>query len=151
MGMNAALGIGWEGPKCRSHRTLDAGRKILRLRREDRPAQQARFENDFWNTDDPNHTYATEAIYVSIPFLISTRPGAHYGIFWDNTHRTHFNFGQVEDENHYILESEAGEIDYYFFAGDSVPEVVRAYSELTGGCGCRRAGPSAFSSAAGAT
>ncbi len=71
----------------------------------------------FWNEDDPNHTYLSEAIYVSIPFLISIRPGAHYGIFWDNTHRTQFNLGQVADERHYILESDAGEVDYYFFAG----------------------------------
>ncbi len=129
---DTVLGMGWEGPKCRSYRTLDADEKFFGCGEKTGPLNKRGSTTTFWNTDDPNHTYATEAIYVSIPFLISTRPGAHYGIFWDNTHRSHFNLGQVENENHYILESDAGEIDYYFFAGDSVPDVVRAYSELTG-------------------
>jgi alpha-glucosidase len=129
---DTAFGMGWEGPKCRSYRTLDAEEKFFGCGEKTGPLNKRGSKTTFWNTDDPNHTYATEAIYVSIPFLISTRPGAHYGIFWDNTHRSHFNLGQVENENHYVLESDAGEIDYYFFAGDSVPDVVRAYSELTG-------------------
>ncbi|MGA2605303.1 MAG: glycoside hydrolase family 31 protein [Verrucomicrobiia bacterium] len=129
---DATGGMGWEGPKCRSYRTLEADEKFYGCGEKTGPLNKRGSKTTFWNTDDPNHTYATEALYVSIPFLISTRPGGHYGIFWDNTYRTHFNFGQVQGENHYILESEAGEIDYYFLAGDSVPEVVRAYTELTG-------------------
>jgi alpha-glucosidase len=129
---DATRGMGWEGPKCRSYRKLEAEEKFFGCGEKTSPLNQRGSKTTFWNTDDPNHTYATEALYVSIPFLISTRPGAHYGIFWDNTHRSHFNLGQVEKENHYILESDAGEIDYYFFVGDSVPEVVHAYTELTG-------------------
>jgi len=125
-------GMGWDGPKCRSHRILAADERFFGCGEKTSPLNKRGSKTTFWNTDDPNHTYATEAIYVSIPFLISTRPGAHYGVFWDNTHRTHFNLGLVEDEKHYILESDAGEIDYYFFAGDSVREVVRGYTELTG-------------------
>jgi alpha-glucosidase len=129
---DTAHGMGWDGPKCRSYRTLEVEEKFFGCGEKTSPLNKRGSKTTFWNTDDPNHTYATEALYVSIPFLISTRPGAHYGIFWDNTHRSHFNLGQVEKENHYILESEAGEIDYYFFMGDSVPEVVHAYTELTG-------------------
>jgi len=129
---DATGGMGWEGPKCLSYRTLDSEEKFFGCGEKTSPLNKRGSKTTFWNTDDPNHTYATEALYVSIPFLISTRPGAHYGIFWDNTHRSHFNLGQVENENHYILESDAGEIDYYFFAGGSVPEVVHAYTELTG-------------------
>lgn len=129
---DATQGMGWEEAKCRSHRTVAADEMFFGCGEKTSPLNKRGSKTTFWNTDDPNHTYATEAIYVSIPFLISTRPGAHYGIFWDNTHRTQFNLGQVEDEKHYVLESDAGEIDYYFFAGDSVPEIVRGYSELTG-------------------
>ena len=127
-----ARGMGWEGPVCRSHRVLAGDEKFFGCGEKTSPLNKRGSKTTFWNKDDPNHTYATEAIYVSIPFLISTRPGAHYGIFWDNTHRTHFNLGAVEDEKHYILESDAGEIDYYFFAGDSIHDVVRDYTELTG-------------------
>ena len=131
-GDERARGMGWEGTKCRSYRQLAADEMFFGCGEKTSPLNKRGSKTTFWNTDDPGHTYATEAIYVSIPFLISTRPGTHYGIFWDNTHRTQFNLGQVEDEKHYILESEAGEIDYYFFAGDSIREVVRGYAQLTG-------------------
>ncbi|HXI85028.1 MAG TPA: glycoside hydrolase family 31 protein [Verrucomicrobiae bacterium] len=131
-GDERAHGMGWEGTKGRSHRQLAADEMFFGCGEKTSPLNKRGSKTTFWNKDDPDHTYLNEAIYVSIPFLISTRPGAHYGIFWDNTHRTHFNLGQVEDEKHYILESDAGEIDYYFFAGDSVREVVRGYAELTG-------------------
>ena len=127
-----ARGMGWEGPKGRSYRQLAGDEMFFGCGEKTGMMNKRGQEFPFWNKDDPNHTYATGAIYVSIPFLISTRPGAHYGIFWDNTHRTHFNLGQVEDEKHYILEADAGEIDYYFFAGNSIREVVRGYTELTG-------------------
>jgi len=125
-------GMGWEGAKCRSHRWRARDEMFFGCGESAGPLNKRGSTTTFWNTDDPNHTYATEALYVSIPFLISTRPGAHYGIFWDNTHRTRFNLAQVEDEKQYVLESDAGEIDYYFFAGDSIREVVRGFTELTG-------------------
>lgn len=131
-GDETTRGMGWEGPTSRSHRTLAADERFFGCGETTSPLNKRGSKTTFWNTDDPNHTYASEAIYVSIPFLISTRPGAHYGVFWDNTHRTHFNLGVVEDEKHYILESDAGEIDYYFFAGESVQDVVHSYTELTG-------------------
>ncbi len=130
--LNRDVALEWDGEKSRSQRTLAHDEKFFGCGEKTSPLNKRGSTTTFWNTDDPNHTYATEAIYVSIPLLISTRPGAHYGIFWDNTHRTRFNLGQTPDEKHYILESDAGEIDYYFFAGDSIREVVRGYTELTG-------------------
>ncbi len=131
-GDDRARGMGWEGVKGRSYRQLAAEEMFFGCGEKTSPFNKRGSKTTFWNADDPSHTYLDEAIYVSIPFLISTRPGAHYGIFWDNTRRTHFNLGQVEDEKHYVLEADSGEIDYYFFAGNSVREVVRGYSELTG-------------------
>ncbi len=130
--LNRDLALEWEGETCRSRRALARDEMFFGCGEKTGPLNKRGSTATFWNTDDPNHTYATEALYVSIPFLISTRRGAHYGIFWDNTHRTRFNLGQVEDEKHYILESDAGEIDYYFFAGDSTRDVVHGYTELTG-------------------
>jgi alpha-glucosidase len=125
-------GMGWEGPKCRSYRELAPDEAFFGCGEKTGPMNKRGQSFGFWNTDNPRHTYLDGEIYVSIPFLISTRPGAHYGIFWDNTHRSFFNLGEVEDEKHYFLESDAGEIDYYFIAGDSIRDVVRGYTELTG-------------------
>lgn len=125
-------GMGWEGEKCRSYREIQPAEKFFGCGEKSGMLNKRGQSFGFWNTDNPTHTYANGELYVSIPFLVATRPGAHYGIFWDNTHRTDFNLGQVADEQHYWLQSAAGEIDYYFIAGNSVREIVRGYTGLTG-------------------
>jgi alpha-glucosidase len=126
---DAAPGMGWEAKKCRSYRALATDEMFFGCGERSGLLNHRGAKLTFWNTDDWNHTYLTDPLYVSIPFLISTRPGAHYGIFWDNSHRSQFNF---QESDRYSLESDAGEIDYYFIAGDSVRDVVRGYTELTG-------------------
>jgi alpha-glucosidase len=86
-----------------------------------------------WNTDNPHHTYLDEALYVSIPFFIGARPEQKifHGVFLDNTHQTHFDIGQ-RDENLLEMRANGGELDYYFMLGESVADVVRQFSELTG-------------------
>ena len=125
-------GMGWEGPKCGTYRELAQTEKFVGCGERTGQMNKRGQSFAFWNTDNPTHTYLNGEVYVSIPFLVSTRPGHHYGIFFDNSHRTNFNLGQVENERHYILEADAGELDYYFIGGDSVPEVVRGYADLTG-------------------
>ncbi len=127
-----ACGMGWLGAKCRTCRTLASNEMFFGCGEKTGPLNKRGQSFGFWNTDNPTHTYLNGEVYVSIPFVISTRPEAHYGIFFDNTHRTFFNLGHVEDEKHYYLEADAGELDYYFFAGGSVQEVVSGYTDLTG-------------------
>jgi alpha-glucosidase len=120
-------GMGWEDAKCRSYRELAQDEMFFGCGEKTGQMNKRGQSFGFWNTDSLGHTYLTGEIYVSIPFLISTRG---YGIFWDNSHRTFFNLGHG-DESRYFLEADAGEINYYFFAGD-VKDVVRSYTELTG-------------------
>lgn len=127
--LNREVALEWEGARCRSRRTMMPGEQFFGCGERGGMMNHRGAKLTFWNTDDWNHTYLTNALYVSIPFLISTRAGAHYGIFWDNTHRTTFDF---RNEKEYTLESDGGEVEYYFIAGDSVREIVRSYSELTG-------------------
>jgi len=130
--LNRDLGIEWNGAKGRTRRELAPDEMFFGCGEKSGQFNKRGELFGNWNSDNPNYTFLNGELYVSIPFLISTRPGAHYGIFFDNSHRTTFNLGQTVDEKHYWLEAEAGEIDYYFFTGDSVKDVVRGYTELTG-------------------
>jgi alpha-glucosidase len=129
------LGIEWDGARCRSRHELLPAERIFGCGEKTGVFNKRGQALGFWNTDNPSHTYLNSEIYVSIPFFLSSRPGAHYGIFWDNTHRTHFNFGHGAAENETRLESSHGEVDFYFLAGASVPALVREYTELTGRLG----------------
>jgi len=86
---------------------------------------------DLWGSD----TYAfgpdSDPLYKNIPFYIGLHRGGTYGVFFDNTFRTRFDFG-AEQPNRTMFSSEGGEMNYYFFHHSEPLEVVKAYTRLTG-------------------
>jgi alpha-D-xyloside xylohydrolase len=66
---------------------------------------------------------------INIPVLVSSRG---YGIFWDNYSSSDF-YGKDSNNTKYRYVSEAGEmVDYYFFYGPSIDQVVAQYRTATG-------------------
>ena len=84
-----------------------------------------------WNSDTPGYGEGTDPIYQSIPFYIGWQSGEAYGIFFDNSYRTHFDFGQSSQE-YAAFSAEGGEMNYYFFWGPSMKKILGRYAELTG-------------------
>lgn len=90
------------------------------------------YDYEMWNSDNPAaHTEAFKALYKSVPFFITLRKDCVYGIFFDNTYKSYFNMGK-EQEEYYYFGADNGNLDYYFIAGDNMPQVVQGYSYLTG-------------------
>ena len=83
-----------------------------------------------WNTDT-GFQESTDPIYKSIPFFLGFRAGKSYGLLFDNTFRSSFDFGK-EDRNSYSFGAEAGPLDYYFFYGPEPKRVLETYAWLTG-------------------
>ena len=67
-----------------------------------------------WNSDTPAYKEGTDPIYQSIPFYLGWQDGAAYGIFFDNSYRTHFDFGGSSQE-YIAFSADGGEMNYYFF------------------------------------
>lgn len=87
---------------------------------------------DNWNTDNPDpHVESFPALYKSIPILIGLKNGHPYGIFFDDTYKSHIDLGK-ESNNYYYYSAVDGNIDYYIIGGDSLQEVVTNYTYLTG-------------------
>jgi len=84
-----------------------------------------------WNSDTPGYREGTDPIYQSIPFYIGWQNGEAYGIFFDNSYRTHFDLGQTS-QDYAAFSSEGGEMNYYFFWGPSIKKILGRYAELTG-------------------
>ena len=55
----------------------------------------------------------------------------HYGIFFDNTYKTGFDFGSKTEE-YYSFEAPDGEFVYYFIYGKDYKEIQQQYISLTG-------------------
>jgi len=84
-----------------------------------------------WNSDTYSFSFDQDPLYRTIPFYVGLQAGAAYGIFFDNTFKTYFDFAaEVYDQTSFW--SEGGELQYYYIHGPNMMDVVRRYHSLTG-------------------
>ncbi len=84
-----------------------------------------------WNSDTPGYTEGKDPIYQTIPFYIGLQRGVAYGIFFDNSYRSYFDFGRSSQERAWFG-AEGGELNYYFFYGPHIKKILGRYADLTG-------------------
>ena len=88
-----------------------------------------RLEN--FATDQYAYQKDQDPLYKVVPFYIGLHNKQSYGIFFDNTFRTFFDFCQ-ERRNVASFWAEGGEMNYYFIYGPQMQDVVTTYTDLTG-------------------
>lgn len=88
-----------------------------------------RFQN--WGTDEYGFSKNRDPLYRNIPFYYGLHKDGCYGVFFDNSYRTFFDFAS-ERKNVTSFWAEGGEINYYFIAGSSLMNIAQRYSRLTG-------------------
>ena len=90
------------------------------------------FAYENWNSDIPQvHMENMPAIYKSIPFVMCKKKEGVFGLFFDNTFHSYIDLGK-ENDNYFFYGVDEGNLDYYFIAGDKLPDIVRNYTYLTG-------------------
>lgn len=72
-----------------------------------------------------------EPLYKVVPFYIGLHNNHSYGIFFDNTFKTSFDFCH-ERRSVSSFWAEGGEMNYYFIYGPQMQDVVTTYTHLTG-------------------
>lgn len=88
-----------------------------------------RFQN--WCTDCFGYGEDTDPLYRSIPFYFGLRKGVAYGVFFDNSFRSYFDFGSERREVTSFW-AQGGEMNYYVIYGPSLLGVSEKYTMLTG-------------------
>ena len=88
-----------------------------------------RVEN--WATDQYAFGKDQDPLYKSVPFYIGMHEERAYGIFFDNTFKTFFDFCH-ERRNVTSFWAHGGEMNYYFFYGPNMQDVITRYTDLTG-------------------
>lgn len=81
-----------------------------------------------WNSDKPCYSEIEDPLYKSIPFFMSSY---NYGIFFDNTYKTKFDFGEKSTDL-FSFSAPNGSFIYYFFYGKDYKEIIESYTTLTG-------------------
>ena len=131
------LGFHWEesyefgGDVVKMSKTSQAGESYYGL--GDKPVDNnlkgKRFEN--WVTDSYAYGRETDPIYKAIPFYTALHNKNSYGIFFDNSFRSFFDFCS-ERRNITSFWAHGGEMNYYFIYGPEMSDVVANYTDLTG-------------------
>lgn len=125
-----------EARRCRVEavKKMDASAHFYGLGDKTGFMDKRHYDYEMWNTDDPSpQVDCFKVMYKTIPFFLTLTDAHVYGIFFDNTFRSYFNMGQ-ESEKYYWFGADEGNLDYYYIAGNSMPEVLQGYTYLTGTC-----------------
>lgn len=126
-----AFGTSWIGTEVTTYKTLHKGERFMGLGEKTGNLDRVGSAYDNWNTDNPRYMMQDDPLYVTIPFYIGVLNQKAYGIFFDNTHRSRFNFGASNDRFS-SFGADDGEMDYYFFHDVNIAGIIKGYTGLTG-------------------
>ncbi|MGC8865985.1 MAG: TIM-barrel domain-containing protein [Bacteroidales bacterium] len=126
-----ALGTNWNGTEVTTCKTLFKDEKFIGLGEKSGNLDRRGAAYWHWNTDNPRYDNNSDPLYSTIPFYIGLHSGLVYGIYFDNTHKSYFNFG-ASQERFSSFGADDGEMDYYFIGGQKVADIIEGYTWLTG-------------------
>ncbi len=123
--------MGWEGGRVRVWKAMPPDEHYYGLGDKAGPLDRRNLAFTLWNTDAFFWQESTDPLYKSIPFFLALRRGVAYGIYFDNTFRSSFDFGK-ESADSYSFGADGGELDYYFLYGPHPKKVLEDFTALIG-------------------
>jgi alpha-glucosidase len=126
------LGVSRQGDEITSYRKLTDDEKFIGLGEKTGPLNRRELSYLNWNTDDAGYGLRADPLYSTLPYFIGIHSNSVFGIFFDNSYKSFFNFGGSTDGAMYFFGAEGGAMNYYFFGASSVSGLIRDYTWLTG-------------------
>jgi alpha-glucosidase len=125
------LTTSWIGDQVTCYKKMQNGERFIGLGEKTGPLDRRGSGYQNWTTDSYGYHAGQDPLYCSTPFYIGVHNGLAYGIFFDNSYKTFFNFG-ASNNRFASFTADAGELNYYFIYGNSVAEIIQGYTHLTG-------------------
>ncbi len=126
-----SFGTSWNGEQVTTYKKLQEGERFIGLGEKTGPLDRRGSGYQNWNTDSFGYGSGADPLYSSIPFYIGIHHGLSYGVFFDNTYKSFFNFG-ASNNRFSSFSADRGEMDYYLIYSHSVAEIIKEYTHLTG-------------------
>ncbi|GAA5037180.1 alpha-glucosidase [Marivirga lumbricoides] len=126
-----ALGTSWIGEQVSTYKKLQNGERFIGLGEKTGPLDRKGHGYQNWNTDHFGYPPDSDPLYCTTPFYIGIHSNLAYGIYFDNSHKTHFNFG-ASNRRFSSFSADQGDMAYYFIYEDSIEEIISSYTDLTG-------------------
>jgi alpha-glucosidase len=131
-GDDSRFGTNWQAERVMNYRKLYADEKFIGLGEKQGDLNRRGQNYVNWNTDAALHTTTTDPLYKTFPFFMGLHSGLTYGLFFDNTHKSYFDFGATTDDEMIWFGADGGDMDYYFFGAQGVRNILEDYTWLTG-------------------
>jgi alpha-glucosidase len=127
-----ALGVSWQGKEVTSYRQLTDDEKFIGLGEKTGPLNRREQSYVNWNSDVPGYGINADPLYSTMPFFMGIHTNSLFGIFFDNSYKSFFNFGGSTDGTMYFFGAQGGAMNYYFFSASTVTDMLKDYTWLTG-------------------
>lgn len=125
------FGTAWNGEQVTTYKKLQPGERFVGLGEKTGGLDRKGNAYQNWNSDAYGYHSGTDPLYCSTPFYIGIHQQLVYGVFFDNTYKSFFNFG-ASNNRFASFSADAGEMTYYLIHADSVSEIIKQYTFLTG-------------------
>jgi len=125
------LGTAWIGEQVTTYKKLQEGERFIGLGEKTGSLDRRGHHYQNWTTDAYGYHGGQDPLYCSTPFYIGIHHKLMYGIYFDNSYKSFFNFG-ASNNRFSSFSADSGTMSYYFFGGQSVSEIVGHYTWLTG-------------------
>lgn len=125
------LTTSWVGDEVTTYKKMQAGERFVGLGEKTGNLDRAGSGYTNWNSDVFGYQANQDPLYATIPFYIGIHHGKNYGIFFDNTWQSDFNFG-ASNNRFSSFGARGGEMNYYFIYHQRVADIITDYTTLTG-------------------
>lgn len=126
------FGVNWQGTRVVNYRKLYKDERFIGLGEKTGDLDRRGSSYTNWNSDVPDHGPKSDPLYETFPFFVGMHSGLTYGLFFDNTHKSYFDFGATTDHQMSWFGADAGDMNYYFFGAQNVADIIKDYTWLTG-------------------
>ena len=125
------FGTSFMGDKVSLYKKLQEGERFLGLGEALGGLDKRGMAFTLNNTDTYKYGDPRLSMYISIPFYIGIHHRQVYGLYFNNTWRTQFNFG-ISTPQFTSVTADGGDADYFFFYDTTVAGILDHYTDVTG-------------------
>lgn len=128
---DTGLGTAWIGEQITTYKKLQDGERFIGLGEKTGNLDRKGHQYQNWTTDAYGYHGGQDPLYVSTPFYIGVHHRVMYGIYFDNSYKSFFNFG-ASNNRFASFSADSGAMNYFYFEGDSIAGIIQHYTWLTG-------------------
>ncbi|SKA14744.1 alpha-glucosidase [Chitinophaga eiseniae] len=125
------LGTSWIGDEVTTYKKMQEHERFIGLGEKTGNLDRKGEGYTNWNSDVFGYATNRDPIYATIPFYIGIHHRQNYGIFFDNSYQSDFNFG-ASNNRFSSFGARGGEMNYYFIYHPQMANIIRSYTSLTG-------------------